>query len=137
MNFRGGLVNENSIQKIIWTDGIMSPYTDMHELLRIILTDHDKKGSTPLLELILSSLEGHGVRGATVLHGIAGFGKSGRRHSSHILAISDTLPVVIEVIEETRLIESVLAAVSELLASSGGGVITREKVTAHFIDGTK
>ncbi len=109
----------------------------MHELLRIILTDHDKKGGTPLLELILSSLAEHGIRGATVLHGIAGFGKSGRRHSSHILSISDTLPVVIEVIEQTPVVESALGSVSELLASSGGGVITREKVTAYFIEGIK
>ena len=55
------------------------------------------------------------VRGVTAFRGIAGFGESGRIHSSTLLDISLDLPLVLEFFDEPGKVERVLEDLRALL----------------------
>ena len=61
-------------------------------MVRVYLTEGDHK-LQDMLECLHDELK---VRGVTVLRGIAGFGASGRMHTSTLLDISLDLPLVVE-----------------------------------------
>lgn len=60
--------------------------------------------STELLERAHTA----GLRGACLLHGIAGFGASGTVHTSHVLSLSDDLPMVLVVVDRAEKIQEFL-----------------------------
>jgi uncharacterized protein len=66
-----------------------------------------------------------GFSGVTVLRGVGGYGSSSRYHTDKILRLSQDLPIVIEVVEETHRIEQILPKLDAMVA---GGLITLEKV---------
>ena len=72
---------------------------------------------------------GHGVRagraGATVLHGVMGFGASSRVHAAKLLAISTDLPVVIEIVDDAKKIDALLPFLDETVQE---GLMTIEAV---------
>jgi PII-like signaling protein len=92
----------------------------------IYLSDGAKHHGIPVYTSILDFLFHHGVYGATVLKGVAGFGSTHRLHSAHILEISDHLPIKIEFIE-TR--EKVDAIVPELEKRTASGLIEIQETT--------
>lgn len=49
------------------------------------------------------------VRGVTVFRGIAGFGDSGKLHTSKLVDLSLDLPVVVEFFDEPHKVEAILA----------------------------
>ena len=59
------------------------------------------------------------------MRGVGGFGPSSRYHTEKILRLSQDLPIVIEVVEDTERIERILPKLDEMI---GGGLITLEKV---------
>lgn len=66
-----------------------------------------------------------GFAGATVLRGLAGFGARSVVHTTHLLELSQDLPLVIEVVdteEHVKLLEPIL---DEMVAD---GLVTLEKV---------
>jgi PII-like signaling protein len=73
----------------------------------------------------VETLRREGLAGATVIRGIEGFGKSSRLHTSHILRLSEDLPIVIECVDAAENIESVLPLLDEMI---GDGLVTMEKV---------
>lgn len=94
-------------------------------LVRMYLGDSDTSHGKPLYHAIVEFLRDRGVAGATVIHGIEGFGAKARIHTDRILRLSDDLPVLIEVVdEETRLRE----LLPELDAMIADGLITVERV---------
>lgn len=96
-----------------------------NKLLRIFIGESDEYQGRPLYQAIVELLREHSFAGATVLRGIEGFGKSSRLHTSHILRLSDDLPLVIECVDQTAKIESILPALDEMI---GDGLVTLEKV---------
>ena len=86
----------------------------------IYLSEGATHHGSPIYSSILDFLFHHGVAGATVLKGIAGFGADHVMHSASIVEISDHLPLKIEFIE-TR--EKVDALMPELEKRCGGGLI--------------
>lgn len=55
------------------------------------------------------------VRGVTVFRGIAGFGKSGRIHSSDLLDMSLDLPLVVEFFDEPDRLRPILEYIHSLV----------------------
>ncbi len=53
------------------------------------------------------------VRGVTAFRGIAGFGKSGKIHSSGLLDLSLELPVVVEFFDTPERVSEILAHIKE------------------------
>lgn len=103
-------------------------------LLRVFLTDSDRIHTRPVYEILLHELNRAGARGATVLHGVAGFGQGRIIHSAGILSASDSLPLVIEICEDEERLDGLLSILKKTLDEAGtGALITQEKVRAiHF-----
>lgn len=85
-------------------------------MVRIYLTEAEAHLSS-LLEHLNDE---HKVRGVTVFRGIAGFGQSGKMHSSSLLDVSLDLPVVIEFFDEP---EKAAAMIESLYPKVGAGHI--------------
>jgi len=94
-------------------------------LLRIFIGEDDKFGGLPLYEaIVLKARELH-LAGATVLRGPMGFGASSRLHTTKILRLSESLPLVIEIIDSEDKINGFLPVLDGMMTS---GLITLEKV---------
>jgi uncharacterized protein len=94
-------------------------------LLRIFIGEDDKFGGSPLYEaIVLEARELH-LAGATVLRGPMGFGASSRLHTTKILRLSESLPLVIEIIDSEDKINGFLPVLDGMMTS---GLVTLEKV---------
>lgn len=94
-------------------------------LMRIHIGESDKWRGKPLHEAIVELLRKERFSGATVLRGVGGFGGSSVYHTDKLLRLSQDLPIVVEVVETSERIESILPRLDELVE---GGLITLEKV---------
>lgn len=98
------------------------------KLLRIFIGESDKIHHIPVYEKIVLEARKAGLAGATVYKGIMGFGGNSRIHTSKILRLSDDMPIIIEVVDETEKIEAFLPLVDKLFEDANcGGLITMEK----------
>lgn len=95
------------------------------ELLRIFMGESDRHDGKLLYEAIVEAAQKHGLGGATVLRGIAGFQAPHEIHRSSILRLSEDLPIVIEIVDSAEKIESFLPTVDAMLKE---GLVTIEKV---------
>jgi PII-like signaling protein len=96
-------------------------------LVRIFIGESDKWHHQPLHRAILERLRREGFAGATVLHGVAGFGAASVIHTSSIVDLSADLPVIIEVVDDAEHMEKLLPILDEMLTK--GALVTMEKVT--------
>ena len=94
-------------------------------LLRAFLGEDDKFERRPLYEaIVLKAREAH-LAGATVLRGPIGFGHSSRLHTTKILALSEDLPIIIEIVDAEDKIKAFLPTLDAMMTS---GLVTLEKV---------
>lgn len=98
------------------------------QLLRIFVGEADRWKGRPLYEAIVLAAREHGLAGATVLRGLEGFGAHSRIHTTKILALSEDLPVVVEIVDKPERIEAILPLIDEMV---GEGLVTLENV--HII----
>jgi PII-like signaling protein len=94
-------------------------------LARIYIGESDTHEGRPLYDAIVRRLRERGIRGASVFRGIEGFGRSSRVHTTRILALSEDLPILIEIVDEESRLRPVL---EELEPMIGGGLVTLERV---------
>jgi hypothetical protein len=94
-------------------------------LMRIHIGESDKWEGKPLYQAIIELFRREGFSGVTVLRGVGGYGSKSRYHTEKILRLSQDLPIVVEVVEDTERIESILPRLDEMI---GGGLVTLEKV---------
>ena len=92
----------------------------------LYLSDGAKHHGVPVYTAVLDFLFQHGIAGATVLKGAAGFGAKHRMHSAHILDISDHLPILVKFIDARERVESVLPQLQQL---TGSGFMEIEDTT--------
>jgi len=100
-------------------DGVQS-------LVRIFLGESDKWHHTPLARALLERLRSEGFAGATIVHGVAGFGASSVIHTASVLDLSTDLPVVIEVVDDQAHVDRLLPILDEMI--TGGALVTVENV---------
>jgi hypothetical protein len=93
------------------------------KLLRIFVDENDRAGMQPLYTAVVELLRKRGVAGATVFRGIEGFGGHHEIHVARLFSWLPNLPILIEVVDDASVIESVLP---ELQAIIGEGLITIE-----------
>lgn len=94
-------------------------------LVRVFLGESDKWHHQPLHVALLERLRKEGFAGATVFHGVAGFGAHSVLHSSHLLRLSEDLPVVLEVVDTEERVARLTAILDEMVVE---GLVTMEKV---------
>ena len=93
-------------------------------LLRIFTGDNHRYQHLPVFEAIVLKAREARLAGATVLHGILGFGKSSRLHHSNPLILSSDLPVVVEIVDRADKIEAFLPVLEQMMSS---GLVTMER----------
>ena len=103
-------------------------------LMRIFIGEGDRWEHRPLHAALLELFRSRGLAGATVLHGVAGFGADSVVHTASILRLSAGLPLVIEVVDSQERVDSVLPDVDRMMQ---GGLITLEKVRVLKYDRTR
>lgn len=103
------------------------------KLLRIFVGESDRLDHKLLYEAILVAAREKGLAGGTVLRGIMSFGASSRIHVARIIELSEDLPVVIEIIDQSDKIDQFIPVANELFERCGrGGLITTEKVDVIY-----
>jgi PII-like signaling protein len=83
----------------------MKPY-EKAKRLRIYISSTDKFKHSPLYEVIVYAARRFGIAGATVLKGIMGYGASSDINSNKLWEITEKLPLVVEIIDESNKIDS-------------------------------
>ena len=94
--------------------------------VRIFLGESDKWHHTPLARAILERLRAEAFAGATVVHGVAGFGANSVIHTAGLIELSTDLPVVIEVVDDQVHVDRLLPILDEMITS--GALVTTEPV---------
>jgi PII-like signaling protein len=94
-------------------------------LVRVFIGESDLWHHRPLHAALLERLRHEGFAGATVFRGVAGFGAHSVVHTSHVLRLSEDLPVVLEVVDTAERVERLLPVLDEMV---GEGLVTMEKV---------
>ena len=93
-------------------------------LVRIFIGESDRWHHRPLTDALLERLRKEGFAGATVFQGIAGFGARSVLHTTHLLRLSEDLPVVIEVVDTAEHVERLIPILDEMVTE---GLVTLEK----------
>jgi PII-like signaling protein len=94
-------------------------------LVRVFIGESDKWHHQPLSVALLERLRRDGFAGASVFHGIAGFGARSVLHTSQLLRLSEDLPVVIEVVDTEQKIQELIPILDDMVDE---GLVTLEKV---------
>ncbi len=68
-------------------------------ILKIYMGENDTVNGRPLFEEIVFEAKKAGLAGATVIKGIMSFGASHSVHTMKIFALSDKLPIVVEIVD--------------------------------------
>ena len=103
-------------------------------LLRLYMGEQVKHHHRPLYEAVIAAAKERGIAGATAFKGILSYGMSGTVHTTKILELSQSLPVVVEIVDTEERIEEFLSVVGKLVEESGTHVhVTRQDVEATVI----
>ena len=94
-------------------------------LMRIFIGEQDKYQKKPLYQAVMDMLRKEKLAGATVLRGIMGFGANSHLHSTHLLALSQDLPMVIECVDTRENIDRIMPKIDEMI---NDGLVTLENV---------
>jgi len=107
-------------------------------LLRIFVGEHDQINHEPLYEQIVYQAKKEGLAGATVTKGVMSFGANSIVHKSKMVALSEDLPMVIEIVDKEAKIKAFMDQLDDLFErADGGGLITYEKVNVKFYGPSK
>jgi uncharacterized protein len=98
-------------------------------LLRVFLGEADRHDGRPAYEAIVLEARRRGLAGATVLRGILGYGGSSRLHSAKVLALSEDLPIVVEIVDTREQLEALLPFIEAVVQE---GLVTIERAEVLF-----
>lgn len=99
--------------------------------LTIFIGDNDLWHHKPLYHEIVHRAHAAGLAGATVLHGIEGYGASSRIHTSRILSLSESLPIAVLIVDTRDKVEEFLPQLDELV--SEGMVLLDEVDVIRYV----
>ena len=94
-------------------------------LVRVFVGESDKWRHQPLSIALVERLRREGFAGATVFHGVDGFGARSVLHTSQILRLSEDLPVVIEIVDSREHVDRLIPILDEMVTE---GLVTLETV---------
>ena len=93
-------------------------------LVRVFIGESDRWHQQPLSQALLDRLRREGFAGATVFQAVAGFGARSVLHTTHLVRLSEDLPVVIEVVDTEEQVERLIPILDEMVSE---GLVTLEK----------
>lgn len=83
--------------------------------LTIMIGESDLWHHKPLSTEIVHRAHKAGLAGATVLHGVEGFGASNRIHTTRLLSLSEELPVVVVIVDTHDRIHAFIPQLDDLV----------------------
>lgn len=87
--------------------------------LTVSVGGDERRAHHPLYQEVLKVLREFGVVGATLTHGVMGYGVSRQIHSTMNEITMDNLPIVIEAIDERERVEPAAERIAEILGQHG------------------
>ncbi|WP_457595704.1 DUF190 domain-containing protein [Hydrogenimonas sp.] len=91
----------------------MKRFLGSRKRLRIYIATDDRYDGKPLWEHLLTQAQKMGLGGATVYKAVAGFGAHSEVQAFNVWSLNQTLPLVVEVIEEESKIRDFLHAADD------------------------
>ncbi len=101
------------------------------KLVRIYIGDSDQWHGKPLYAAIVQRAHDAGLAGATVLHGLEGYGATSRIHTARLLDLAADLPVVIDIIDRQERIDEFLPLLEEMITD--GLVIVQDVHVLRYV----
>jgi hypothetical protein len=83
------------------------------KLLRLHLSEHDRRDDKPLYEAIIEKCHELKIAGATVYGGLEGYGETAEIHRAHVF--THDLPIVIQIVDSAENIQRLLPVVEEMM----------------------
>jgi PII-like signaling protein len=96
--------------------------------LTVFVGDSDHYHHHSLATEIVHRAQAAGLAGCSVFRGSEGFGASRQLHTSHLLSLSEDLPVAIVIIDAAERIQRFLPVLDELVTE---GLVIVDDVTVH------
>ena len=93
--------------------------------LRVYCGETDQAEGKPLTEASVLMARERGLAGATVFRGAMGYGANSRIHTTKTLRLSESLPMIVELVDREDRIQAFIPQVKRLLEE---GMITVEPV---------
>lgn len=106
---------------------------DKAKRLRIYISSTDKFEHKPLYEVIVYTARSNGITGATVFKGIMGYGASSEIYTDKLWEISEKVPLVVEIIDESHKIDSFIESIQPFFEKIGKGhILTVDETIVVF-----
>lgn len=83
--------------------------------LTVLVGENDTWHHRPLYAEIVHRAHAAGIAGASVFHGIEGFGASSVVHTSRLLSLSEDLPVAVVIVDAEERVHAFLPHLEELV----------------------
>ncbi|WP_330460984.1 DUF190 domain-containing protein [Streptomyces sp. NBC_00820] len=100
--------------------------------LTVLVDDTDTWHHKPVCSEIVHRAHRAGLSGASIFHGVEGFGSRQIVHTTRLLSLADDLPVTVVIVDTDERIQEFLPQLEELGIE---GLITLEAVqTVHYED---
>jgi uncharacterized protein len=104
-----------------------------HSILKIYASTTDRIGTKLFYEHIVELARDNGISGVTVYRGIMGYGLSSGISTSRFWELTEKLPVMIEMIDSTEMLESFYLHIeNELAIMKKGCLVLMEPVTVRL-----
>lgn len=84
--------------------------------LTVFLGESDTWHHKPLFTEIVHRAHHAGLAGASVFHGVEGYGASSRIHTARLLSLSEDLPVAVVIVDAAEKIRAFLPQLDELVS---------------------
>src|SRR6478672_5019221 len=99
-------------------------------LLRVYLRNADRAPHVPTWERLLKAARSEGLRGATVLRGILGFGSRGVLRAG-TWSLIEHIPIIVEIVDTSERITAFLSGAMAELMTSGMATLERAAVMMY------
>ena len=105
-----------------------------NSIMKIYASTTDKIGMRLLYEYVVNLARVRGIAGVTVYRGIMGYGRSSTISSSKFWELTEKLPVVVEIIDSTVVLEDFYRILEpDLLKMPKGCLVTFDPVTIRLL----
>lgn len=100
--------------------------------LTVYIGESDRYHHKPVSDEIVHRAHAAGLAGASVFRGLEGYGASNHIHTTHILSLSDDLPIAIVIIDTEEKIRAFLPQLDDVIG--GGALVTLDPVeVVHYV----
>jgi len=90
-------------------------HSNNHKLLKIYLSEDSRYKGHNLYHALVFKLKEIGIAGVTIYRGLEGYGLSKAIHTTRILELSGSLPIIVEIVDTSENIEKAIPIVEEMV----------------------